>query len=943
MSITHPKILYLFSAPLVAADGAPLDALDMETEKDAVVSALTTCKKEILLRIGYATIDELFRSIEDKFNILHVSCHGYEEFLLFEDGKGGSQPVTGDYLKRFICMGAFELAIVSACYSEKIAELLIEAGVQHVVAIKSDTPVADHAAIVFIGQFYRSLFKGDSVQKAFNMAQLLVEGNPDLMKIKRHLKFSAYKKREPFVPEEKKFVLLQGSTDANPSFSNIPHGTLTIEEPALPTTIFPVKPQSFTGRSTEMHDLIGELLQNRFVTITGVGGIGKTVLAIEVARWACSRSHFFDGGYYIDLRLTDTADGVIALLGAAFELELTELKDVIAYLEKRHCLLLFDNAEDILWEDEDALHHIINSILKYTVNTTLLITSQRPVGGNLYEPERVYRIHSLEQQDAALLFCATTKRKMLQKECKSPIFHDVLEQLGGHPLSIVITARQLAPGITLEDVCKRISVYKAKALNIKRITDKDLEHGESLVASLASAHHVLSDNAQTVFELLSLLPAGAHKDMLTKIYGSPVWEYVQELNNASLVEINKRQRVTLLPPVRLFAQSILREEIKKVYIPKIIKLMEEYAKELYNHHSIKGAKEYRFSFTKDEPNLCAAVDLPYVPASDEASTLGSFGPYLLQLYIFHNRWQEAEDVGDRILFHLRELQDQRGEAHTLTTLGMLAFRTGNLEKAQKRYEKALTIYQGMDEKLWEANTVWALGNLSMRTGALKKAQKRYEKALALYKTIDRKLGEANTLMRLGDLFLKTNNFEKSQIQYEKALALYKIINRTLGEANTLMRLGDLFLKTNSVEKAQIQYEKALTMYRAIDVKDGEARILIRLAQQAALTNRLDHAEITLHDAHTLYKDIEDLEGQADAHLVKAFVLLNRHYITKAKKALDCCLFIQDKIGAYTETAQWLTIYAAHLTVQGFEEGAKLCSQYAEECSSKALLQRLQSQ
>lgn len=137
MIITHPKILYLFSAPLVDMNGNPLDTLDINAEKEAIVRALTACKKEMLLRIGYATIDEFAKSIEDKFNILHVSCHGYEDFLLFEDGKGGSQPVTGDYLKRFICMGAFELAIVSACYSEKIAELLIKAGIQHVIAIRA--------------------------------------------------------------------------------------------------------------------------------------------------------------------------------------------------------------------------------------------------------------------------------------------------------------------------------------------------------------------------------------------------------------------------------------------------------------------------------------------------------------------------------------------------------------------------------------------------------------------------------------------------------------------------------------------------------------------------------------------------------------------------------------------------------------------------------------
>ncbi|MBU7009683.1 MAG: hypothetical protein HXS46_03270 [Theionarchaea archaeon] len=57
MSIKHPKILYLYSAPLVDPDGEPLDVLDMKAEKDAIIHEFSTCKKEILLCIDVATVD----------------------------------------------------------------------------------------------------------------------------------------------------------------------------------------------------------------------------------------------------------------------------------------------------------------------------------------------------------------------------------------------------------------------------------------------------------------------------------------------------------------------------------------------------------------------------------------------------------------------------------------------------------------------------------------------------------------------------------------------------------------------------------------------------------------------------------------------------------------------------------------------------------------------
>jgi len=507
--IQHPKILCLFSAPLVTLDGEPLDALDMKAERDAIVRELSECEKDVSLRIGCATIDELAESVEEGFNILHLSGHGHEEFLLFEDGKGGGQPVLGDYLKRLIRLGGpFELAIVSACYSEKIGEMLVEAGIRHVVAIKCDVPVLDCAAIAFIGQFFRSLFQGGSIQKAYEMAKLLVEGNPELMKMRPQLEFMAYEKGIPFVPEEEKFVLLPDDITAHldPLLSEeVPRGTLSLEEHIFSPSNIPVKPQTLTGRSLEMYDIINELLESRLVTVTGVGGIGKTVVAVEVARWFCTRTYFPDGVFHIDLRQADTVGRIIDLLGGIFGVQPAKLEDIIACLRDRHYLLLLDNAEDILWQDEDAMQDFIDTILKFTPNTKLLITSQRPVGGNLYEPERIYRIYPLEQEDAALLFFVTTKRRMVREEWESDTFYNLLEPLGGHPLSIVLTACQVVPGIVLEDLIERIEAYKAKAITVKDITDRDSAHGRSLVATLASSYDNLSESAQTLFEILSML------------------------------------------------------------------------------------------------------------------------------------------------------------------------------------------------------------------------------------------------------------------------------------------------------------------------------------------------------------------------------------------------------------------------------------------------------
>jgi tetratricopeptide (TPR) repeat protein len=219
----------------------------------------------------------------------------------------------------------------------------------------------------------------------------------------------------------------------------------------------------------------------------------------------------------------------------------------------------------------------------------------------------------------------------------------------------------------------------------------------------------------------------------------------------------------------------------------------------------------------------------------------------------------------------------------------------------------------------------------------------YETALKIYQHIDDKLGEAHTFTRLGDLIMWLGDLEEARSKYETALKIYQHIDEKLGEANTLWKLGDLAVQSGDLEEARPTYETALKIYQHIDDKLGEAHTLLRLSQWAALTEKIDYAETTLDKAFSLRREIEHLEGQADAHMVKALVFFKHHDIVKAKHELDCCSSIQDRIRAHFRAVQWLILYAVHLRLHGFKEGAKLCLEYAEEFASKTRNQHLQDQ
>jgi tetratricopeptide (TPR) repeat protein len=947
MSIEIPRILSLFAAPLVGPDGAPLDTLDVQKERDTLVRELGACNRDMTLRVRTATVDELSRGIADNFNILHFSGHGHGDFLVFEDGKGGSQLVSGEFLKKLIgAAGPFELAIVSACHSEKTGNLIVQAGVRHVVAIRQDVPVLDSAAIVFIGEFFRHLFRRVPIQKAFELGKLLVEGNPHLTEMKPQLEAIALIEGERFVPEEKKFVLLPAS-DPSPHLvelvaEEVAEGVLTVEEPRLSRTNLPTRPGVFTGRSKEIFDLVNEVLTTRLVTITGTGGIGKTVVAREVARWFHSRGHFPDGVISIDLRHAETIEEITAILGVSLEAEFSDMEDAVRYLRERQCLLLLDNAEDALWRKQATLQSLVNAILEHAPKVKLLITSQREVGGNLHEPELVYRLRTIEANHAAMLFVAAAKRRISVEEVRSKALYSLLNELGGHPLSIVLMARQLGPGTEIVDLLQRIQKQKSKAIEVRSITDRDPEHGESLVASLSAAYHNLSVEGKRAFAALTMMPAGSQDFTMQQVLGDGGWEFALEINDASLAEITAYRRVVLIPPVRLFADSVLTDELKEELGPKIVRAMAGYANQFYHQMGSPDAREYRRYFALEEANFLAATQLPCSqPENDrESSLLGILAASLLPLYGLTDRQKEAGQTGERLMAALQRLGDKLGQANTLRALGELAMRTDDLKDAKDKYVKALEIYEQIDAKLGEANTLQALGDLAVRTDDLKDAKDKYVKALEIYEQIDEKLGEANTLRALGDLAVRTDDLKDAKDKYAKALEIFEQIDAKLGEANTLQVLGDLAVRTDDLKDAKDKYVKALEIYEQIDAKLGEANTLRSMAQLSALESELGGADLRLNEASEIYAEIDDLEGKADVAMTRAFVLIQRGNHCEARERLGECSSIRRNILGYGQVADWLIFYSDHLKGKGLEEGAATCLEYAREFASGAADSRL---
>src|ERR1700737_2768175 len=156
---------------------------------------------------------------------------------------------------------------------------------------------------------------------------------------------------------------------------------------------------SLIGRESEVDAIKTAVRSHRLVTLTGVGGVGKTRLALEVA--AHLADEFPDGVWVFELAaVTDPAsvpDAVAAVLGITQQPGKTVSESVATALEGRSRLLVFDNCEHVL----DAAADMIEAILGHSASVRILATSREGLG---VAEEQLWPVSSLDAAAGVDLF-----------------------------------------------------------------------------------------------------------------------------------------------------------------------------------------------------------------------------------------------------------------------------------------------------------------------------------------------------------------------------------------------------------------------------------------------------------------------------------------------------------------------------------------------------------
>jgi len=337
----------------------------------------------------------------------------------------------------------------------------------------------------------------------------------------------------------------------------------------------PLQATSFVGRDEEIADIAVLLDSARLVTLTGVGGVGKTRLALQVAAEVLPR--FPDGAWVSELAAASDDDALVQVVVAALNASplpgLTLAQSVIEFLRAKRLLLVLDNCEHLL----DGAGRLADAILRECPGVRILATSREGLAvrgeqmmavRSLGVPADGLDFDALAHSDAVVLFAerAGAARAGFHLDAgNAAAVAEVCRRLDGIPLALELAAARVA-SMNPSDIAQRIDERFRLLTGGRRV---GIERHQTLRATVDWSYSLLEPAEQQVFDRLSVFAGGFDATAAEHVVsgdGVEDWDVVDALGSLvlkSMVLIDETAdgdaRYQMLETLRAYGREQLDE------------------------------------------------------------------------------------------------------------------------------------------------------------------------------------------------------------------------------------------------------------------------------------------------------------------------------------------------------------------------------------------------
>ncbi len=620
-----------------------------------------------------------------------------------------------------------------------------------------------------------------------------------------------------------------------------------------PRPLHPVSPDSFINRN-ELAE-ITEWLHDpacRLLSIVGIGGTGKTRLALKVAKQQAS--FYLDGVHFIELVSLESSEQIVTAIagkvGLIFSGSHSPQNQLRDYLRQKEILFVLDNIEHLLDAEQGAIN-LIMSMLQQAPDVRWVVTSREKL--NL-SSEWVFELKGLPYPNSSTdtdpqsyasvqLFQQTAQRTNRRfnwaKEQTAVI--KICQLVEGLPLGI-----KLAATLVRYQTCAQIAQAVTTNMDVLASTMHDIPSRQrSLRATFDYSWRLLKPAEQKLLACLSVFRGTFTLDAAEFIAGATLLE-ITILVDKSLLNLTQNERFELHTAVREFAadkavgqdRKYLQQRFSTYYLQKMADLETELQgirvkatleQVKINLANVRQAWKWGIVHNLIPEMLSALPTLTYFYALAGSSQEGI---QLIEPAITHTLNQRVNSApsAEALLVDL------------LVTQATLFAHHADFDKAIMAAEQALSRAQLTYPQA--AATAFLRWGVALRgRGDLETAVIKIQSALQLATNHAWLPGQAAANQHLGELHRLMGQFNLAEKYCQQGLMLARQIKNWRREGACLELLGDIAHNRGNFLAGKVYSEQALTITRAIGDQRGESRVLNSLALTVGSLGDFEQAQM----------------------------------------------------------------------------------------------------
>lgn len=643
----------------------------------------------------------------------------------------------------------------------------------------------------------------------------------------------------------------------------------------LPRHNVPFHLTSLIGREREVATIQDLLGKTRLLTLTGAGGVGKTRLALQVAREIQDR--YRDGVRLVDL--APLADPSLVTLAVATALDLRErpsepvLPMLLAFLAGRQPLLILDNCEHLA----GACGRLARTVLQACPEVSILATSRQPLR---LTGETVFRVPSLSTPAAdapftadRILSCAAARLFVERAEAVRPdlvlspddvaLIGQICRRLDGIPLALELASAR-ASALTIGQIARRLD----RQFHLLTVGDPTaLPRHQTLRTTLDWSYALLSDRERGLWPRLAVF-AGGFTSEAAEAVGSKVsgdgcrasvgvnaetetcqpppdtLDLVTQLVDQSLVVLEEHggeARYRLLEPLRQYAWEKL-EELGEVTLARdrhrdwCLDLTERAGPQFDG----PARKLWVDRLEREIDNIRAAIG--WCAESREGVRVGLTIATILDIFwTRHGHLNEGRQHLAGLLARADDRLDPPVRYRALRVAGHLAQLASAYPEAEALLRESLALWRRTRAAPADLGPLGTLGVVVSNLGDYAEARALLQEHCANARAVGNGKEEGFALCFLGIVAKREGHLVQAEELQEQHLALCSRLGLEGSGATALFELGNIALLRGDPMRATSLYRQSLATWQRFDDRTGVAMALMGLSWVASALGQSERA------------------------------------------------------------------------------------------------------